>query len=74
MTGWVNAAVYGCQNRHLCRSDGLGGANGLSPVTMSRGPGSRRTTPGLTLQGRRGFGLGSVHQGSLLLKLRLFFR
>lgn len=33
--GWVNAAVYGCQNRHLC-------------------PGSRRTTPGLTLQGRRG--------------------
>ncbi|CAE7259055.1 unnamed protein product [Symbiodinium sp. KB8] len=33
--GWVNAAVYGCQNRHLC-------------------PGSRLTTPGLALQGRRG--------------------
>ncbi|CAE7457637.1 unnamed protein product [Symbiodinium sp. CCMP2456] len=33
--GWVNAAVYGCQNR-LCS------------------PGSRRTTPGLALQGRRG--------------------
>ncbi|CAE7257665.1 unnamed protein product, partial [Symbiodinium microadriaticum] len=30
--GWVNAAVYGCQNR----------------------PGSRLTTPGLALQGRRG--------------------
>ena len=35
------------------------GIGGLSRMTESQGPGSRLTTPGLALQGRRGFGLGS---------------